>query len=109
MVVGWGNSAHFHPVIQLAVAGRKRDIAMAIFRSDDGREVDEKDVLKAVKFYEFLYNEKHTEISRSDRSNRGGSRPKPAAKLRKSLNTFNAHNTKVVNHGDVTVSVRKNS
>lgn len=58
---------------------------MAIFRSADGREIDEKDVNKVIKYYEFLFNAKHGEVAKSDRSNRGGSRPKPAAKLRKAL------------------------
>lgn len=52
---------------------------MAIFTAPDGRELDEKDVVKALKYYEFLYKAKHPE-HRSDRS-----RPKPAAKLRKAL------------------------
>lgn len=66
---------------------------MAKFRSADGREIDEKDVVKAIKYYEFLFNAKHTEVAKSDRSNKGGSRPKPAAKLRKALKTYGTHAT----------------
>lgn len=59
---------------------------MAKFYSTDGRVLDEKDVVKAVKYYEFLFNAKHKEdVAKSDRSNRGGNSPKPAAKLRKAL------------------------
>lgn len=76
-----------------------RDITMAIFRSADGREIDEKDIIKAVKYYEYLYNAKHTEVNRSDRSNRGGSKPKPAAKVRKALATRVGHTSFVGSDG----------
>lgn len=78
---------------------------MAKFYSTDGRVLDEKDVVKAVKYYEFLFNAKHKDdVAKSDRSNRGGGSPKPAAKLRKALENYDVEG--VVVEDEVVVSVK---
>lgn len=57
---------------------------MSVFRADDGREIDELDLLKALKYYEFLFHKKHS-TSTANKASNGGNSPKPAAKLRKAL------------------------